>query len=81
LRKRLLDNGFINSGGSISHYSSHIVRHAIDLGLQQAHVIELKRAYRNRVEAMQDSLQSQFGDLATWQRPDGGYFFWLRFGR
>jgi DNA-binding transcriptional MocR family regulator len=79
LRKRLLDNGFINSGGSISHYSSHIVRHAINLGLQRAHVIELKRTYRNRVEAMQDSLQSQFGDLATWQRPDGGYFFWLRF--
>ena len=79
LRKRLLDNGFINSGGSINHYSSHIVRHAIDLGLQRAHVIELKRTYRNRVEAMQDSLQSQFGDLATWQRPDGGYFFWLRF--
>ena len=79
LRKRLLDNGFINSGGSINHYSSHIVRHAIDLGLQRAHVIELKRTYRNRVEAMQDSLLSQFGDLATWQRPDGGYFFWLRF--
>jgi DNA-binding transcriptional MocR family regulator len=79
LRKRLLDNGFINSGGSISHYSSHIVRHAIDLGLQRAHVRKLKRTCRNRVEAMQDSLQSQFGDLATWQRPDGGYFFWLRF--
>jgi 2-aminoadipate transaminase len=79
LRKRLLDNGFIVSGGSVSHYSSHIVRHAIDLGLQRAHVMELKRTYRRRVEAMQDSLQSQFGDLAIWQRPDGGYFFWLRF--
>jgi len=79
LRKRLLENGFVNSGGSISHYSSHIVRHAIDLGLQQAHVKELKRTYRGRVEAMQDSLQTQFGDLAIWQRPDGGYFFWVRF--
>jgi len=79
LRKRLLENGFVNSGGSISHYSSHIVRHAIDLGLQRAHVKELKRVYRNRVEAMQESLKTQFGDLATWQRPDGGYFFWVRF--
>jgi len=79
LRKRILDNGFVNSGGSISHYSSHIVRHAIDLGLQRAHVSELKQAYRSRVEAMQDSLNREFGDLATWQRPDGGYFFWLRF--
>ena len=79
LRKRLVGNGFVNSGGSISHYSSHIVRHAIDLGLQQAHVLELRRVYRARVEAMQDSLQSHFGELATWDRPDGGYFFWLRF--
>jgi len=79
LRKRLLENGFINSGGSISHYSSHIVRHAIDLGLQRAHEKELKRRYRNRVEAMQESLQTHFGDLAIWKRPDGGYFFWVRF--
>ncbi|MBT8396492.1 MAG: PLP-dependent aminotransferase family protein, partial [Gemmatimonadetes bacterium] len=42
LRKRLLENGFVNSGGSINHYSSHIVRHAIDLGLQQAHVKDLR---------------------------------------
>ena len=79
LRKRLLENGFVNCGGSINHYSSHIVRHAIDLGLLRTHVGELKRAYRSRVEAMQASLESQFGDLATWQRPDGGYFFWVRF--
>ena len=79
LRDRLLDSGFINGGGCISHYSSHIVRHAIDRGLQQAHVTELKRVYRNRVEAMHEALQLQFGDLATWQRPDGGYFVWVRF--
>ncbi len=79
LRSRLLTNGFTNSGGSISHYSSHIVRQAIDLGLQGAHVHELRRTYRNRVEAMQSSLESQFRDVATWHRPDGGYFFWLRF--
>jgi DNA-binding transcriptional MocR family regulator len=78
LRRRLVKNGFVNSGGSINHYASHIVRHAIDLGLQHAHLIELRRTYRDRVEVMQDALQAQFGDLATWQRPDGGYFFWLR---
>jgi len=79
MRKRLVTAGFVNSGGSINHFSSHIVRHAIDLGLQQAHVRMLQRTYRSRVEAMHDALQSHFGELATWQRPDGGYFFWLRF--
>ena len=79
LLARVLENGFINSGGSINHYSSHIVRHAIDLGLQREQVSALRRAYRGRVETMQDALQSHFGDLATWHRPDGGYFFWVRF--
>jgi DNA-binding transcriptional MocR family regulator len=78
LRDRLLANGFINSGGSINHYASHIVRHAVDLGLLATHVEELRKAYRSRVEAMEEALQSRFGHLAAWDRPRGGYFFWLR---
>jgi len=79
LRARLVENGFVSSGGSINHHTSHIVRHAIELGLQQKHVERLRRTYRSRVEAMHEALLSDFSGLATWQRPDGGYFFWLRF--
>jgi DNA-binding transcriptional MocR family regulator len=79
LRERILENGYVNSGGSSNHYSSHIVRHGIDLGLQRAFVEKLRRSYRNRVEAMQDALQNLFCDSAIWRRPNGGYFFWLRF--
>jgi len=77
LRHRLLTNGFINSGGSINHYTSHIVRSAIDLGLLERHVVQLRQAYGLRVEAMDASLQEHFADIAQWSRPDGGYFFWL----
>ena len=28
---------------------------------------------------MDKALHDHFGDLARWIRPDGGYFFWLRF--
>ena len=79
LRRRLVSNGFCNSGGSINHYASHIVRHAIDLGLLDAHVQKLRQAYRSRVESMDTALHTHFADLAQWTRPDGGYFFWLRF--
>ena len=79
LRQRLMANGFINSGGSINHYTSHIVRSAIDLGLLEKHVIRLRQAYGSRVTAMDDALQKHFGDIAQWSRPDGGYFFWLQF--
>jgi DNA-binding transcriptional MocR family regulator len=78
LRKRLLESGFVNSGGSISHYSSHLVRHAIDLGLQRDHVARLRRSYHRRLEAMDGALRAHFGDRATWERPDGGYFFWIQ---
>ncbi len=81
LRQLLLSNGFINSGGSINHYTSHIVRHAIDDGLLTAHVSLLKNAYRSRVEAMETALLEHFGDIAQWNRPDGGYFFWLSLAR
>lgn len=79
LRERLLASGFVNSGGSINHFASHLVRHAIDLGLQGEHVRALRRNLGRRGDAMHHALEVHFGDLATWHRPRGGYFFWLRF--
>jgi DNA-binding transcriptional MocR family regulator len=79
LRRLMLGNGFINSGGSINHISSHIVRHAIDSGLLDAHLGKLRATFRGRVEAMDEALHAHFDGLAEWTRPDGGYFFWLRF--
>lgn len=79
LCKKILVNGFVSSGGSINHFSSHIARHAIDLGLLDDHVTGLRRAYRARVEAMDDALHKEFDSLARWVKPEGGYFFWLEF--
>jgi len=79
LCKSILANGYVNSGGSINHISSHIARHAIELGLLDDHVQNLRRAYRSRAEAMDEVLRSEFNSLAEWNKPEGGYFFWLEF--
>jgi DNA-binding transcriptional MocR family regulator len=79
LREKIMANGFVNSGGSINHISSHIVRHAIDNGLLVSHIEKLRIAYRCRVEAMDEALHRHFDGLAEWSRPNGGYFFWMRF--
>jgi 2-aminoadipate transaminase len=71
--------GFINSGGSINHISSHIVRQAIDNGSLASHIEKLRRVYRGRAEAMDDALREHFSAIAKWTRPDGGYFFWVQF--
>lgn len=53
------------------------------LGSEQyhAHLAELRRFYCLRRDAMQDALTKHFFDLADWQLPQGGLFFWLRLKR
>ena len=78
IARRLTSIGAINSGGSLNHFTSHIVRHAIDMGLQQAHLEHLRRTYRARVEVMDVALRESLSEHVSWARPEGGYFFWLK---
>lgn len=50
------------------------------LGSEQyrSHLDELRRFYRLRRDAMQAALTEHFADLAEWQVPQGGLFFWLK---
>ncbi len=43
----------------------------------QAHLTQLRDFYRIRRDAMQAALMEHFGDLASWETPQGGLFFWL----
>lgn len=75
--RRLNRSGAVSSGGSLNHFTSHIVRHAIDMGLLQSHLHQLRLSYRNRVAVMDYALNKYLSRHATWTRPHGGYFFWL----
>lgn len=44
----------------------------------RSHLNELRHFYRLRRDAMQAALAEHFGDLAEWQLPQGGLFFWLQ---
>jgi DNA-binding transcriptional MocR family regulator len=50
------------------------------LGTEQyrTHLAELRDFYRARRDAMQTALLEHFGELADWQIPQGGLFFWLK---
>lgn len=41
------------------------------------HLVELRDFYRGRRDAMQAQLEQHFSDIATWEVPQGGLFFWL----
>ncbi|UVE16250.1 PLP-dependent aminotransferase family protein [Pseudomonas sp. LS44] len=49
------------------------------LGSQQYrdHLAELRDFYRKRRDAMQVALEEHFAELADWNIPQGGLFFWL----
>ena len=79
LMERILGTGVVNSGGSFNHFASEVMRHAIGLGLQASWLEHLRESYRRRVETMDAGLREQIGNAARWNRPDGGYFFWLEF--
>ncbi|WP_287030352.1 PLP-dependent aminotransferase family protein [Pseudomonas sp. UBA6310] len=53
------------------------------LGSEQyrAHLVELRSFYRTRRDAMQAALEVHFGDLASWEVPQGGLFYWLKLHR
>ncbi len=44
----------------------------------QGHLAELRDFYRIRRDAMQAVLLEHFSELADWQIPQGGLFFWLK---
>ena len=76
---RLVAAGYVNSGGSLNHISSHIVRHSMINGTLESHIQHLRNSYRSRAEAMDDALHRYFDGAATWTRPEGGYFVWMEF--
>jgi 2-aminoadipate transaminase len=55
------------------------VQQAMDNGSLVQHIEVLKDAFRSRLETMHEALLENFSTLASWTKPAGGYFFWLRF--
>jgi DNA-binding transcriptional MocR family regulator len=71
--------GFVNSGGCINHLGAHIARYAIESGALNKHIKSLCNAFRARLDVMHDALNEHFADIASWSKPTGGYFVWIKF--
>ncbi len=48
---------------------------------RDARLTKLANSYRAKRDAFGDGLNAHFKDLATWQTPQGGLFFWLQLKR
>jgi DNA-binding transcriptional MocR family regulator len=77
--KRLTGCGLLDSGGGLNPFTSGVMRSAIELGLLQAQLENLKSAYRQRKIALFHSLRDHLPDTVTLIEPGGGFFIWLEF--
>ena len=65
------------SGGNFNHFTSHVVRKLIESGELASYVAQLRASYAERAQAMDAALRKHLAGVARWQKPGGGYFFWL----
>jgi DNA-binding transcriptional MocR family regulator len=75
--KILLASGALVSGGNFNHFTSHVVRKLMESGELASFVSRLRESYAERAQAMDAALRKHLADVARWQKPGGGYFFWL----
>jgi DNA-binding transcriptional MocR family regulator len=54
------------------------VSHWLNSRERESDIERLRTGYRLRRDAMQKALTNHFGDIAQWQEPKGGLFFWIR---
>ena len=67
---KMAEDTYINP----SYFNQAIVSEFIHRGWLEPHIAELKALYEPRLDAMLGALDADLADMATWRRPDGGFF-------
>lgn len=67
---KMAEDTYINT----SYLNQAIVAEFIRRGWLEPQIARLKALYEPRLDAMLGALDTHLADLATWQRPDGGFF-------
>lgn len=62
-----------------SALSQLVVEHWLRTGLYERHVGELRVQLQSRAVLMEHLLRQYFGDKASWETPQGGFYIWVRF--
>ncbi|MBE7162749.1 MAG: aminotransferase class I/II-fold pyridoxal phosphate-dependent enzyme, partial [Williamsia herbipolensis] len=57
--------------------NQHIVAEYIARGGLEDHLSQIRELYRERKDAMLDSIARHLGDRVTTTNPEGGFFLWL----
>ena len=75
--RRFVDSGVAASGGGLNHFAATLAHAALELGLLQENVAQLRRVYGQRHDDVAAILRAELGDAVAFTPPGGGYFYWL----
>ena len=64
-------------GGAVNHFAAMTIAEYMKSGGIEEHVREQNESLQTKRDAMLASLGENFGDAATWTRPEGGLYVWL----
>lgn len=68
--------GLTDSGGSLNHFTSALVRSLLELDLLDPYIEELKTVYAARAQALAAALRRELPE-AHFTEAEGGFFLWL----
>ena len=78
--RRMTRGGLLLSSGGMNPFTSSLVQSAIETGLQSQHLEQMKDVYRKRAAQLVDALRRNMPDSVRFEKPQGGFFIWLKLG-
>jgi 2-aminoadipate transaminase len=70
--------GQLDSSGGINPFVSGIVQSALDMGLQDVHLAEVKAELTRRANKLCEELEKHLPEGCSFEPPRGGYFVWIK---
>ena len=65
----------------VSQWIGRIMAGYLNEGLYEPHLEKVNSLYRTKRDLTDAALTEHCGDLVTWRKPDGGFFFWVEMDR
>lgn len=75
---RMATGGLLDSGGGMNHFAATVLAEYAESGDYARQIDRFRAAYRAQRDRLLEGLANHLPDTASWSRPGGGYFVWVR---
>ncbi|XP_072017691.1 uncharacterized protein [Amphiura filiformis] len=73
----LIESGYLDSGGGFNQFTGGIMGTAMEMGLVEKHINNVRKYYQDAVVAVCQVLRENMPKGTKFHEPQGGYFIWI----